>query len=448
MPEDQGTIVLPGYPSIEQSLMTACLVENDIGPGIVCGSLQAEDFVDSKCAAIFQTMCAIHARGENFNVQSLIMELDSKGLGKTVSNDYILDIVNGFVPDKEWTFEHHVKLIRNASVARRLILQCRKVASFFGSIASKCDGWEGFAEKVRSDVNGICDGNSNEELVDSRTAAEEAYEEIVAAKDSVRNGLIGTTTGIPSLDRLTHGYQPGQLVVVAGKSSMGKSAFAAHSAYRAAKSGAEVAYFSLEMSTSSNMKRILANESKISAEKMTSGYATQSDLEVIRKAADRVGESPIWFTDRLSGFEEIVAAITRLKAKRPDLKAVFIDYLQLMSTSTRNLTRDREIGIETGGLKRLASKLGIAIVLLSQVNRGTGEDRPSMDNLRESGNIEQDANVVLFVHRPDYFDKGKPQTTISKAELIVAKNREGQTGTVQVSFNKATSDFADLAEED
>ncbi len=447
-PEERKALVLPVYPNVEENLISACLIANDVGPGIVCGSLTKGDFTDSRCAAIFEVMSAVYSRGDTFDAQILTMELHARGLGEVVTTKYIYKLLEGFVLDQEWTFDNHVKIIRQATVARNLILECRKVATGFGVIASDCDGWEGFAEKVRSDINGICDGNSNGELVDSKTAADIAYEEVVAAKGSVRNGLIGTTTGIPSLDRLTHGYQPGQLVVVAGKSSMGKSAFAAHSAYRAAKSGAEVAYFSLEMSTSSNMKRILANESKVSAEKMTSGYATQNDLEVIRKAADRVGEAPMWFTDRLSGFEEIVAAITRLKAKRPDLKAVFVDYLQLMSTSTRNLTRDREIGIQTGGLKRLASKLGIAIVLLSQVNRGTGDDRPSMDNLRESGNIEQDANVVLFVHRPDYFDKGKPQTTISKAELIVAKNREGQTGTVQVSFNKATSDFADLADED
>ena len=129
------------------------------------------------------------------------------------------------------------------------------------------------------------------------------------------------------------------------------------------------------------------------------------------------------------------------------MKVAFIDYLQLMSTNQRGLTRDREIGIQTGGLKRLANKLGIAIVLLSQVNRGTGNDRPTMDNLRESGNIEQDANVVVFVHRPDYFDKTGPQSTVSKSEIIVAKNREGQTGIIKVSFNKATSSFADIADE-
>lgn len=448
MPDEKKTLVLPGYPEVEENLIAACLIENDVGPGIVCGSLRRDDFTDSRCAAIFQAMSDIHARGEPFSAQSLVMELHSKGLEKVVTNDYIFDMLSGFVMDKEWTFEHHVKMIRNASVARRIILACKNVATSFPAISSKCDGWESFAETVRSTVNEICDDNSSEEFVDSKTAADEAFEEVKAAKGSVRNGLIGITTGIPSLDTLTHGYQPGQLIVVAGKSSMGKSAFAAHSAFHAAKQGAEVAYFSLEMSTSSNMKRILANESGIPSEKMTSGYASQGDLERIRKAADRIGEAPMWFTDRLSGYEEISAAITRLKARRPDLRAVFVDYLQLMSTSVKNVSRDREIGIQTGGLKRLASKLGIAIILLSQVNRGTGDDRPGMDNLRESGNIEQDANVVLFVHRPDYFDKGKPQTTISKAELIVAKNREGQTGTIEVSFNKATSNFADIADDE
>ena len=115
-----------------------------------------------------------------------------------------------------------------------------------------------------------------------------------------------------------------------------------------------------------------------------------------------------------------------------------------MSVSQKGLSRDREIGIQTGGLKRLANSLGIAIVILSQVSRGAGSDRPTMDNLRESGNIEQDANIVVFVHRPDYFDSSKPQSRISQAEIILAKNREGQTGLIKASFDKALSHFADL----
>ena len=444
---EKKTLVLPGYPELERALIGACLVANDVGPSIVCGALSKSDFTDSRCAVIFQSMLSIHGRGGEFDAQTLAVELDSKGMSSTVTQEFVYTCVESTPISPDWTFEHHVKLIKNASVARTLILACRRVAGSFDEISAKSDGWESFSEAVRAKVNEICDGNSTEAFITAKEAAESALEEVIAAKESSKNGLIGVTTGLIGLDKLTHGWQPGQLIVIAGKSSMGKSAFAVHSAYAAAKSGAEIAYFSLEMSNSSNMKRILSNESMVTTEKMVSGFASQKEIEILKGAAAKVGSTPMWLTDRLSGYEEISAAITRIKARRPELKVAFIDYLQLMSTNQRGLTRDREIGIQTGGLKRLANKLGIAIVLLSQVNRGTGNDRPTMDNLRESGNIEQDANVVVFVHRPDYFDKTGPQSTVSKSEIIVAKNREGQTGIIKVSFNKATSSFADIADE-
>ena len=442
--QKRKVLTLPSFPEIERDLMAAALIDPDYGPSIILGSLGEGDFTDPKCVAIYDAMSAIVARNESFDAESLIAELGAKGLAPAVGNDFVFDMVSRFVPNPSWTFEHHVKLVRNVSVARRIIMACRSVSVDFEKIASSSDGWEGFAERVRAKVNEICDGNATESFLSSSQAAEIALEEIRAAKGSSKDGLIGVTTGLGGLDRLTHGWQPGQLIVLAGKSSMGKSAFAVHSAYSAAKSGAEVAYFSLEMSNSSNLKRILSNESRVLAEKMVSGFASQDEMKRIEEAAKSVGSSPMWFTDRLSSYEEISAAITRLKARRPELKAAFIDYLQLMSTSQKGLTRDREIGIQTGGLKRLANKLGIAIVLLSQVNRGTGNDRPTMDNLRESGNIEQDANIVIFVHRPDYFDRTGPQTRISKAEIILAKNREGQTGTVKASFDKGISSFADI----
>ncbi len=438
---------LPGFPDVEYDLLAACLCVNDVGPRIVLGSLVKEDFSDWKMAEIFEAMKAIVSRGEDFDVPSLIAELELRKQVEVIGGvPFLYEMVKGLILTPSWTFEHHCKVIKQAATARRIVLACHSVVNDFEEISASSDGWGGFSERVRAKINQIADDRPDEGFASSAEVAKEALEEIKAAKESSRNGLIGITTGLLGLDAMTHGWQPGQLIVIAGKSSMGKSALAVHSAYSAAKAGNEIAYFSLEMSNASNMKRILSNESGVVTDKMVGGFASKDEMARLEKAAESVGAAPMHFTDRLSGYEEITAAITRLKARRPGLKAVFIDYLQLMSTNQKGLSRDREIGIQTGGLKRLASKLGIAIVLLSQVNRGTaGTEAPTMDNLRESGNIEQDANVVIFVHRSDYFDRGKPQERMSNADIILAKNREGKTGTIQVAFDKAISRFADIA---
>lgn len=450
MAEAKKQLVLPGYPELEKEVVGASLIVPESCPRILCGLLSHEDFTDERCSLIVGAIESILKKGKEADAQSVFVELSSAGtLNAAGGNQFIFDCLNSVILDPVEIMERHSKLIRTASVARRMIRYCRKVATSFPEMLSlQNNDWEAFLESVRSNVDAVADDVSTVDFVSSKEAAKSALDEIKAAKDSVKNGLIGVETGLNGLDRLTHGWQPGQLIVIAGKPSMGKSAFASHSAYSAALSGAETAYFSLEMSVGSNLKRILSNESKVTTEKMVAGYASNDEIGRLEKAADRIGETPLWITDRMSGYEEISSAIARLKARRQGLKVVFIDYLQLMSTRERGISRDREIGIETGGLKRLATKLGIAIVVLSQVKRGTGDDRPSLDDLRESGNIEQDASVVVFIHRPDYFDRGKPQTRNSKTEIIVAKNREGQTGTVHACFDKGISRFDDLAETD
>ncbi|MBQ9226540.1 MAG: AAA family ATPase [Fibrobacter sp.] len=447
--KQKKVLTLPSNPYLEIETIGAALVWSESGPKVLCGILDPEDFTDARCRVILQTMKEMIKANIEVDAQSLTNRLVERNLYKASGgNEFMFDAINSVILDPSEVIERNSNILRQASTARKMVLYCKQVSTNFDEMIASSDanGWQEFAERVRQSVNNIADSSQTVQLVSSQEAVEMALEEVRLAKESSKNGLIGVEMGLDGLDKLVHGYQPGQFVIIGGKPSMGKSAFAAHSAYSAALSGAEVAFFSLEMTVQSNVKRILSNESKVVTEKMNSGFTSKSEFELLEEAAKRVSGANLWFTDQISGYEEIVAAITKLKAKRDGLKVVFIDYLQLMSNSFKGVSRDREIGMMTGGLKRLATKLKISIVALSQVKRGSGNDRPTLDDLRESGNIEQDANVVIFVHRPDYFD-GKAQTRVSAADIIVAKNREGQTGMVKASYDKGLSRFTDMAPE-
>lgn len=258
--------------------------------------------------------------------------------------------------------------------------------------------------------------------------------------------MTGVPTGYSDFDRLTNGLHPGQMIVVAARPAIGKSVLGINVATHAAVHHQMAAViFSLEMSRNEITMRLLAAEAKVPLTRMRSGKMDEQDWQKLASTMGKVAEAPLFIDDSPNmSLMEIRAKCRRLK-QRHDLKLVVIDYLQLMSSGKRVESRQQEVSEFSRALKLLAKELEVPVIAISQLNRGPeqrGDKKPQMSDLRESGSIEQDADVVILLHREDAYEKESPRA--GEADLIVAKHRNGPTDTITVAFQGHYQRFADM----
>ncbi len=264
--------------------------------------------------------------------------------------------------------------------------------------------------------------------------------------------LTGVPTGFDELDQMTCGFQPGELIIVAGRPSMGKTALGLNMAEHMGlniRDGHPLLFFSLEMSAAQVAQRILCSQASVNAHKLRQGQHSDVDLRDLQRAAALAGERP-FFVDDTAGLTIMeLRARARVAHRKHNIQAVFVDYLQLMH-APGNESRQQEVATISRGLKALAKELRLPVIAMAQLNRGVEDrktNRPRMSDLRESGAIEQDADVIILLHREAYYKVGMtegtppPEEEDSKAELIVAKQRNGPVGTVKVRFDKRFARF-------
>jgi len=271
----------------------------------------------------------------------------------------------------------------------------------------------------------------------------EAVQEIATHPDRLR----GLPTGLVDLDRLTGGLQPDQLIVVAGRPGMGKSVFGVDIARAVAlRAGKPVAFFALEMGEDELVQRILAAEAGVPLHVLRSGQLSDADWLSLAKAERYLGDAPLHIDPTPSVTMTEVRARARRLAQRKGLSLIVVDYLQLMSPARRVENRQQEVAEISRGMKLLAKDLHVPVVAVAQLNRGPEQrtdKRPQLSDLRESGALEQDADLVIFVHRDDYYDKESPR--VGEVDLIVAKNRSGPTDTITAAAQLPFSRFVDMA---
>jgi replicative DNA helicase len=276
----------------------------------------------------------------------------------------------------------------------------------------------------------------------------ESFERITALYES-GSDVTGTPCGFRDLDRLTSGFQPGNLVIVAARPSMGKSAFGlCIAANLAVRQGVPVAVFTLEMSKAEVTQRLMCSEAKVESQRLRTGRLAQEDWPRLTAACDKLAKAPVFVDDTGSvTMMEIRSKARRLKSKHPKLGLIVIDYLQLMTSGTTVENRVQEVSQISRNLKLLARDLDIPILAMSQLSRAVEQrhdKRPILSDLRESGSIEQDADLVAFLYRDDYYH-GEESDQQGIAEVIVSKHRNGPTDTVKLAFQKRYTKFADLA---
>jgi replicative DNA helicase len=274
----------------------------------------------------------------------------------------------------------------------------------------------------------------------------EKIEQLQAAK----GGITGVPTGLYDLDELTGGFQKGDLVIVAARPSMGKTAFVTGVALHAAiSSRLPVALFSLEMSKEQLVQRMLCSEALVDLGRLLRGRLSDDDYVQLAQAAAHLNTAPIWIDDSGTlNVLEMRAKSRRLKADQPQLGMIIVDYIQLMTSAGRAENRVQEVSAISRGLKALAKELGVPILALSQLSRAPEQrtdHRPQLSDLRESGSIEQDADLVMFLYRPEYYHREDPELH-GKAELIIGKQRNGPTGLVKLYFRRECTRFESVAD--
>jgi replicative DNA helicase len=427
----------------EQSILSAILIENNTLAEVL-EILSDQDFYREAHRKIFKAMVELFEKNEPADLVTLTNLLKERGqLGSLGGASYLAELVDA-VP-MAVNAAHYAKIVQEKASLRRLIEQA-------ASITTRCFEDKGDVEEILDFAErSIFDISENkikpsfytlgEILTDTYKAVEEAYENKVL--------VTGVPTGFQGLDEKTSGFQPGDLIVIAGRPSMGKTALALNIARNASLETVEpAAVFSLEMSKEQLSLRMLSSEARIDSSRMRGGFLSESDLARINRAAGALYDIPVYIDDSpaISALE-IRAKARRMKMDK-GLGLVVIDYLQLMRGRASAERRELEISEISRSLKALAKELNIPVVALSQLNRKVEDrtnKRPVLSDLRESGAIEQDADVILFIYRDEVYHKEEDNPNKGIAELILAKQRNGPIGSVKLAFLDTYTRFEDLA---
>ena len=394
----------------------------------------AADFYKPAHQIIYKVITELHQKAQPIDLVTVSNSLQIKNeLDLIGGPEYLLSLLDNVVSAAN--IDSHAKIIHEKSLLRRLInTSSNLIEKAYGSEYDNAEALIDFAE---SEILKVGEQKASSGLIGSMDIVRSSIEKI---EDLYKRKLdvTGVPTGFTELDRMTSGLHGGELVIIAARPSMGKTALslnlASHMALRAKKT---IAYFSVEMGKESVMMRLLAAEAKISLGEIRTGRIQDASWPKLIQAAGSISESKL-FIDDTSGISpfEIRARCRRLKAQH-GLDCIMIDYLQLMDLKQKVESRERAVSEISKALKAIAKELQIPIIALAQLNRGVegrADRRPMLSDLRESGSIEQDADVIMMLYRDDYYDKDDPEKAGS-AEIIIGKQRNGPTGTVKLRFD-------------
>lgn len=432
--------VMPHNLEAEQSTLGGMLLSQE-AVAEVFESVSSSDFYAPKHELIYNAILNLFGRGEPTDVIAVSDELNKQGnLLKAGGADYLHSLTS-YVPTAA-NASYYAKIVADKAILRRLIEAGTRIAQSGYESQGEV---EDLVNQAQAEVYRVASQAAGEDYVGLSDSIEDAIREIEFAQK--RGGeLTGIPTGFLDLDALTHGLHPGQLIIVAARPAVGKSTFALDIARAAAlKNNQATIFFSLEMGRAEIAMRMLSAESSIYLQSMRKGTVSESDWTRLAAVRGRINDAPLYIDDSPNmSLVEIRAKCRRL-AQQVDLKMVVIDYIQLMSSGKKVESRQQEVSEFSRALKLLAKELNIPVIALSQLNRQAEQakdKRPELSHLRESGSLEQDADVVVLLHREGIYERDHPRA--GEADLILAKQRNGPTGTVTVAFHGQYSRFVNM----
>jgi replicative DNA helicase len=432
---------LPSSLESERSILGAILLDNSVCNQAVEMLRRDEFFLDSH-RRIYEKMIALSERGSPIDFITLTDELRRAGEFEQVGGaTYIASLIDG-VPRTD-SIEHYAKLVKSKAMLRRLITASNQIIA---RCVEEEDDAIVIVDEAEQMVFQIAEDRVRQGFKAVGEVAQRRLEQIeqMAGRPEM---ITGIPTGFTDLDQMTSGMQRQDLIIIAARPSMGKTALALNMAQYAAKNGMCIGIFSLEMSAEQLVSRLLCSEARLDAHRLRTGFLNREEWARLADALRRLCEIKMFIDDKPGqGVMEMRAKSRRLKAEH-GLDMLIIDYLQLMSGRGRPESRQQEVSQISRDLKALAKELDVPVVALSQLSRAPetrgGDHKPQLSDLRESGAIEQDADVVCFIFREEVYNRTEDNE--GKAELILAKQRNGPTGTVELAFSKQHTRFDSLA---
>ena len=404
----------------------------------------ADDFYKPSHAAIFEALVELYDQVQSIDMVQLNQKLLDKQMLEQVGGlDYLLELVDGVPSASE--APRYARIVRDKAILRRLI-------ETTGTVLHECyhsdEPVYDLLDRAETQIFEIAEKKGDDQASDVGALLRETLEKLEAQDGKM---VTGFESGFFELDEMTNGLQPGEMVIIAARPSMGKTAFAVNIAeHMALMNKVPVAVFSLEMSKQQLAQRMLCSRSGVDSNKVRRNMLSRDDFGRLNLTAGELAEAPLYIDDTAGLTLMALRAKARRLKQRHGIQAIFIDYLQLMSAPSAGRDgRQNEVSAISRGVKALARELSVPVVCLSQLNRAAEQregHRPRMSDLRESGSIEQDADVIMMLHREDYYHRGDEEYEDNNvAEVIVNKQRNGPTGVVKLHFHGATTRFQNLA---
>jgi replicative DNA helicase len=433
---------LPNNLDAERSVLGAILLDNNALNAAI-ENLRAEDFFLDQHRRVFTQMIALGENQQAIDLITLSEELHRRGeLEAAGGAPYLASLADGM--PKVSNIEHYARIVKEKAVLRNLIHATHNIQqqAFEGE-----DGADAILDSAESSIFALAEDRVRAGLVPIKDIVRDNFERL---EKIFREGksITGVSSGYTELDKLTSGLQPSELIILAARPSQGKTALALNLAENIAIRGQlPVAIFSLEMSKESLLQRLVASVAQIDAHKFRTGHLSREDWRRMTDALGTISSAPLWIDDAGSASVlEIGAKARRLKRDK-GMSLLVVDYLQLITARGRFASRQEEVASISRGLKGLAKELQIPVLVLSQLTRAPEREErgPQLSDLRESGAIEQDADVVMFIYRPHFFKLGAAPEERDQAEILIAKQRNGPTDKVKFVFRSRLTRFEEAA---
>lgn len=421
----------------EQAVLGALLVSGD-GIVRVIDLLEPDFFYRKAHQIIYAAMLDLFDKNEPIDIVTVSQYLKDEGKLEAVGGrQFITDLSLSVATTAN--LEYYAKLVQEKALLRNLIKAGTEIV---GSCYEETDA-DAALDKAEHLIFSLAQRRNMQQLVHIKHIVESSFQKIEERYEN-RDSLSGIASGFYDLDALTSGFQQSDLIIVAARPSMGKTAFCLNIAqYAAIELNLPVAVFSLEMSKEQLVQRMLCSEARIDANRLRTGHMHTNDWTHLAMAMGRLGEAPIYIDDSaLVNALEIRAKCRRLKSEMQGLGLVIVDYIQLMQGRRQTDNRVQEVSEISRSLKTLAREINVPVIALSQLSRAVEarqNKRPMLSDLRESGSIEQDADIVMFIYRDEYYNPDSEQR--GEAEIIIAKQRNGPTGTVDLLFQSSITRF-------
>ncbi|MBD8507074.1 replicative DNA helicase [Hoyosella sp. G463] len=427
----------------EQAVLGGMLLSKDAIADVI-ERLRPGDFYRPAHQDVYDCILDLYARGEPADPVTVAAELERRGDLRRIGGAPYMHTLISTVPTAA-NAGYYAEIVAEKAILRRLVEAGTRIVQY-GYTGSEGQDVAGIVDRAQAEIFEVTERRTTEDYV----ALEELLQPTLDEIDSIasRGGMsLGVPTGFVELDELTNGLHPGQMIIIAARPGVGKSTLGMDFLRSCSiKHGMASAVFSLEMSKTEIVMRLLSAESKIKLADMRSGRMTDDDWTRLARRMREISEAPLFIDDSPNlTMMEIRAKARRLKQKH-DLKLIVLDYLQLMSSGRKVESRQQEVSEFSRSLKLLAKEIEVPVIAISQLNRGPeqrADKKPQVSDLRESGSLEQDADMVILLHRPDAFEPDDPRG--GEADIIIGKHRAGPTATITVAHQLHYSRFVDMA---